>query len=143
MISERTQTKVLRLLAGGLSQRKTAKATGVNRGSVGTINRRGYVRRITRELAEALPRPSGLPRHCPTCGGMVHMPCQECFTPRPRRPYPAHLPGDLALDLRGDCLKRYKKLRAWHLQQIKEHGLDRHVWETYPGLVGGVKSGRN
>jgi hypothetical protein len=73
--------EVRRLLAQpGLSQRKVAQITGVSRASVGAIaagRRPEYPDRCNPDDCEdEIPR--GPAERCPTCGGMVYMPCQLC-----------------------------------------------------------------
>ena len=126
MISAEIQAEVLLLLAvpcieGGLNFREIALAVGISRGSVDNISRCGHVRQKTYQRSEP---PRQLQR-CPTCGGMVYLPCRECSTPHPHRLYPKYQPGDLALNLRSGDLNRYKKIRARKNQQIEEHGPDR------------------
>jgi hypothetical protein len=65
---------------GELSQRKIARRMEVSRGTVLAIacgRRPNYDDRRRRE--NYLPNPSGLPRRCPGCGGMVQMPCLLCY----------------------------------------------------------------
>jgi hypothetical protein len=68
------------LAAGTLSQRKIAQRLGVSRGTVNAIALgRRPVRLITYDRDDDdFPSPAGPPRRCPTCGGMVLMPCLLC-----------------------------------------------------------------
>lgn len=81
MISSHVVAEVRRLLEEGrLSQRKIAQWTGVSRGTVHAIARGRRpdceARRCRR--TDAVTPPSGPPRRCPGCGGMVQMPCLLC-----------------------------------------------------------------
>lgn len=81
MISSHVVAEVRRLLEEGrLSQRKIAQWTGVSRGTVNAIARDQHpdceARRCRR--TDAFIPPSGPPRRCPGCGGMVQMPCLLC-----------------------------------------------------------------
>jgi hypothetical protein len=81
MIPQMLVTEVKRLLAQpGLSQRKVALMTGVSRASVGAIaagRRPDYPERCNPDdCAEEIPQ--GPAERCPTCGGMVYMPCRLC-----------------------------------------------------------------
>jgi transcriptional regulator with XRE-family HTH domain len=72
--------QVKRLLAQGvLSQRKIALTVGVSRGIVSAIatgRRPDYAAGKFERATQALPL--GPVERCPTCGGMVHMPCRLC-----------------------------------------------------------------
>jgi Helix-turn-helix len=81
MISPILVAEVKRLLAQpGLSQRKVALMTGVSRASVSAIaagRRRDYPDRCNpTDDEDEIPR--GPAERCPTCGGLVFMPCQLC-----------------------------------------------------------------
>ncbi len=69
-----------RLLAeGSLSQRKIAATVGISRATVSAIasgKRRDYEARLLARAGEF--EPLGPLGRCPTCGGMVHMPCRSC-----------------------------------------------------------------
>ncbi len=69
------------LRAGELSQRKIARRLGVSRGSVNAIARGKRPDRSARRsaFADGFVVPTGLPRRCPGCGGMVQMPCLLCY----------------------------------------------------------------
>lgn len=63
-----------------LSQRKIARRVGVSRGTVNAIalgKRPDYSVRRVGPSDDFIP-PSGPPRRCPGCGGMVRMPCLGC-----------------------------------------------------------------
>ncbi len=81
MLSVEVVEEIERLLAAGcLSQRGIARRIGVSRGSVNAIAQGKrpdpQTRRPARE--DALVAPGGPPVRCPTCGGMVQMPCLAC-----------------------------------------------------------------
>jgi len=81
MLSVAVVEEIERLLAAGsLSQRGIARRIGVSRGSVNAIAQGKrpdpQTRRPARE--DALVAPSGPPVRCPTCGGLVQMPCLAC-----------------------------------------------------------------
>ena len=121
MIAPSVVHRIEQLLAeGGLSQRKIAGLTGVSRGTVGAIARgkRPDYEAIRKKAAEKKPEePAGPPRRCPTCGGMVILPCRVCrvrklvaqhrVAPRPARP-----DEPLQLELVGEHRTRYERLRA-------------------------------
>jgi transcriptional regulator with XRE-family HTH domain len=73
--------EIERLLdAGGLSQRGIARRMGVSRGSVNAIalGKRPDPQTRRRVQEDALAAPAGPSVRCPTCGGMVQMPCLAC-----------------------------------------------------------------
>ncbi len=66
------------------SQRGIARRLGVSRGTVNAVargRRPAYSRRPAVHYRGFQP-PSGLPRRCPGCGGMVQMPCLVCYLRR-------------------------------------------------------------
>ena len=81
MLSLALVQEVRRLLdEGELSQRKIAKKLGVSRGTVGAIasGRRGLYGREPDEEDDSLCCIEVPPERCPSCGGMVYMPCVLC-----------------------------------------------------------------
>jgi DNA-binding XRE family transcriptional regulator len=81
MIAGHVVAEVRRLLEEGrLSQRKIAQWTGVSRGTVNAIARGQRADPEARRCrgADMVVPPSGPPRRCPGCGGMVQMPCLLC-----------------------------------------------------------------
>lgn len=81
MIAPATEIEIRRLLQQGkLSQRKIALAVGVSRGTVHAIargKRPDHTQRGTG--AEHAPLEPARPmQRCPTCGGLVQMPCLLC-----------------------------------------------------------------
>ena len=85
MLPLATVDEIRRLLdEGELSQRKIAKKLGVSRGTVGAIasGRRGHYGREPEFGEPELYNPDLPPERCPTCGGMVYMPCALCRTRR-------------------------------------------------------------
>ena len=87
MISPEVVREVRSLLSKGrLSQRHIARSMGVSRGTVQAIasgRRPDYSTRRPRDRHDTI-FPSGPPRRCPTCGGMVQMPCLLCHVRRIR-----------------------------------------------------------
>lgn len=81
MITTDIIDEVRRMLREGrLSQRKIAERTGVSRGTVNAVasgKRVDYSNRPTRKSDFTPPR--GLPTRCPSCGGLVRMPCLVCY----------------------------------------------------------------
>lgn len=81
MIAAAVVDQIRGLLAeGGLSQRRIAQRVGVSRGTVNAVARG---RRPDYEIGRRPPGadftpPSGPPKRCPGCGGMVQMPCLLC-----------------------------------------------------------------
>ena len=127
MLAPSMVLEIRRLLAEGIfSQRKIARLTGVSRGSVGAIasgKRPDY--ELRSRVEDKFERPAGPPRRCPTCGGMVYMPCRLCALRRRlaskgknRRPDPRP-EGGLAPELRDEHRRRYEKVRAWRIQAEK------------------------
>ena len=82
MISNVAETEIRRLLAEGqLSQRKIALHVGVSRGTVHAMargKRPEHLREIRHRRRSPLITPTGPPRRCPQCGGLVQMPCLAC-----------------------------------------------------------------
>lgn len=121
MIAPSVVNEIKRLLAERtLSQRKIAARTGVSRGTVGAIargNRPDYEALRNKAKEQEPEEPTGPPQRCPTCGGMVTMPCRVCrvrklvaqrrIAPRPVRP-----DEPLQLELVGAHRARYERLRA-------------------------------
>ena len=137
MIAPKVVMEIRRLLAEGmLSQRKIAGLLGVSRGSVGAIasgRRPDYA--TFRQSQDDEEEPAGPPERCPTCGGMVYMPCRLCrvrqmSVENPRLalgkgtvPFPSDENWDsppvvqhvkpLELNLRPEHRARYEEVRAW------------------------------
>lgn len=127
MIAPSVVNRIKCLLAEGtLSQRKIAGLTGVSRGTVGAIargNRPDYEAIRKKAGEEAPEEPAGPPQRCPTCGGMVTMPCRVCrvrklVAQRRVAPRPARPEEPLRLDLVGDHRTRYQGLRAHRKRTI-------------------------
>jgi len=79
MISFAVEDEIKRLLGEGrLSQRKIARRVGVSRGTVNAIARGKRPDHGPRRPGDDSPFPSGRPARCPTCGGLVQMPCLAC-----------------------------------------------------------------
>jgi len=128
MIAPSVVDEIRRLLAEDKwSYRKIAKMTGVSRGTVGAIanGRRRDYRPATKTDEEETTQPTGPPRRCPTCGGMVYMPCRLCRVRRhveklsrsgnARRP--VRHDGPLRLELRGEHQVRYEEIRARRIRK--------------------------
>jgi hypothetical protein len=78
MLSPSLVAEVRRLLADGHTRRQIARILGVHRNTVNAI---ATGARHDRAFAEgtglsSLPRTTA--RRCPTCGGMVFLPCKLC-----------------------------------------------------------------
>ncbi|MBN1395699.1 MAG: helix-turn-helix domain-containing protein [Pirellulales bacterium] len=124
MLSPEIVDEVRRLLAEGVhSQRKIARLTGVSRGSVCAIanGRRTERRRCSDEDQE---RPSGPPRRCPGCGGMVYMPCLLCRAREKsnvarRAFFLRRVSAPAGLELRPEHHARYLQVRDW---RRRNHG---------------------
>lgn len=81
MIAPELSEEVQRLLAEGrLSQREIAGRLGVSRGTVNAIALGKRPARLPRQSRppEVFFPPEGPVGRCPTCGGLVHMPCLAC-----------------------------------------------------------------
>lgn len=84
MIATTVVDEVRRMLREGqLSQRKIAQTVGVSRGTVNAIasgrRRLSSERRPRHDVNEGFAPPRGRYRRCPSCGGLVQMPCLRCF----------------------------------------------------------------
>jgi len=123
MIAPALVMEVRRLLGERkLSQRAIAKATGVSRGTVSAIasGKRPDYRPAIRDNELHFDDPIGPPEKCPTCGGMVYMPCRLCQIrhhiakmPRPTITHNMESSRDgIGLALRDAELIRYAKIRA-------------------------------
>jgi len=119
MLAPEIVQEIRRLLSEGvLSQRRIARLMKVSRGTVGAIasgKRPDYTKRRSDDEDR---QPTGPPRRCPECGGMVLMPCQACETrrmmvrqPSPLRRWNPLLDKPLGLDLRGKHQTRYEEVR--------------------------------
>jgi hypothetical protein len=81
MIAPEVVDRIERLLGeGDLSQRRIARQVGVSRGTVHAIARgkRADPRARKGRPEDDFPLPRGPWGRCPTCGGMVQMPCWAC-----------------------------------------------------------------
>ena len=81
MIAPEVVDQIKRLLnEGSLSQRSIARQLGVSRGTVHAIGRgkRPDYNTRRREKEDEIAAPRGPWGRCPTCGGMVQMPCLAC-----------------------------------------------------------------
>jgi len=125
MIAPRIVKEIRRLLnERRLSQRKIAELIGVSRGTVGAVASGKRPDRLQPRRAadydESL-KPSGPPRRCPSCGGMVYMPCRVCQTraaiaeKRPPQWQFSPLEEPLGLELKDNYLRRYEQLRTARL----------------------------
>ena len=121
MIAPQIVAEVRRLLAERKhSHRKIARLTGICRGSVGAI---ASGRRPDYEPSEEdeEEEPTGPPRRCPNCGGLVYVPCRLCRIRKAlaekRRPAPRRATVEsgepLELDLRPEHRTRFEDVRTW------------------------------
>lgn len=81
MISLLKVQEIERLLAaGGLSQRKIAKRTGVSRATISGIasGARPDYEALRRARVQTQEEPEGPLVRCPGCGGRVYAPCRLC-----------------------------------------------------------------
>ena len=127
MIAPKIVTEIRRLLAEeSLSQRRIAQLVGVSRGTVGAIasGRRPDYEALHEPWEDELDEPAGPPERCPSCGGMVYMPCRLCRTQKMSVKKPRLISQHGAVSLgepRGLCLRpehqaRYEEVRAWRRQ---------------------------
>ena len=85
MLPPTTVMEVRRLLNDGcLSQRSIALSLGISRGTVHAIAAGKRPERRTGQGSAGFFSPAGIPKRCPTCGGMVQMPCLLCHVRRLR-----------------------------------------------------------
>jgi len=119
MIDPALEGEIRRLLATGHTQRAVSRMTSVCRQTVGAIAK-GRLDRNARQAQRDAEQVTGLPgppRRCPTCGGIVKMPCRLCQTRELKAG--GRLPrvssgadgGSLDLDLRDDHRARYQQVR--------------------------------
>ena len=82
MLDRETVETIRQMLESGeFSQREIADKIGVSRGTVSAISRGSRTERFAGESDETdSPFEAGPPRRCPTCGGLVQMPCLACRT---------------------------------------------------------------
>ena len=121
MISPQIVAEVRRLLAEGKrSHREIARLTGISRGTVGAIasGRRPEYEPLEEDEGEG---PTGPPRRCPNCGGLVFVPCRLCRVRKalagkrrlvPRRTM-AEVGQPLELALRPEHRARFEEVRTW------------------------------
>lgn len=87
MLTQDVLEEVRGLLAEGLlSQRDIALRVGISRTTVSAIAQGKRPGRQSPFETYDLPEPLGPPRRCPTCGGMVFMPCLLCHIRAMKRP---------------------------------------------------------
>ncbi len=127
MIAVEIVAEVRRLLEETpLSHRKIARLAGVSRGLVDAV---ASGKRPDYEIAppsdeDMEEEPSGPPSRCPSCGGMVYLPCRLCRTrsrhfgePSLRSTRPTFVKptsfGPIGLDLRPEHQARYEQIRRW------------------------------
>lgn len=85
MLPPMTVMEVRRLLdEGALSQRNIARNLGISRGTVHAIAAGKRPERGPERGPAAFFSPAAIPRRCPTCGGLVQMPCLLCHVRRLR-----------------------------------------------------------
>ena len=154
MIAEEKIREAETLLATGkLSQRKIAQRTGLSRGTISLIangKRKIYVKTIDPDIPGE-PEKSP-PVRCPSCGGMVRMPCLLCGlkslaeknSPLMQNDFPTtettpamtnehHTSKSairLGVNLTGDELNRYKEVRAWRESHSNPYFTD--IPESWP-----------
>ena len=121
MIAQNLVDEVRRLLTTGkYSQRQIARQTGVGRGTVNAIACGKRKDKTPEKETEAWGPFDGPIQRCPTCGGLVHMPCRLCETRQlmttKRRLLP-ELPQKiiLGMQLKEEHLQRYE---AIHRQRL-------------------------
>ena len=124
MIDPALEGQIRRLLAAGRTQRAVSRMTGVCRETVGAIAR-GRLDRNARQAqrdAEQVTSLPGPPRRCPTCGGIVKMPCRLCHTRelkaggRLPRVFSGADDDALQLDLADGHRARYERVRQKHVR---------------------------
>jgi hypothetical protein len=135
--------EVRRLVAADkLSYRKIGRLVGVSRNTVGAIasgRRPDYEAAAARRDGEHPEESEPLSR-CPSCGGMVHLPCRLCgmrelmASSRLRPPRKILAEEPLRLQLKEEHQRRYEEVRARRqgedllhptspLQRLSAHGI--------------------
>ncbi|MGA2031687.1 MAG: hypothetical protein ABSG68_05485 [Thermoguttaceae bacterium] len=110
--------EVRRLLALKFSQREIVRLVGVSRGTIAGIASGTRPDYSLRQAGEPDPlQPTAPPERCPTCGGMVYMPCRLCQVrslPPPKATLAERIFADLELDfqLKDEHRARYEQVRA-------------------------------
>ncbi|HLA85987.1 MAG TPA: hypothetical protein VJL29_14440 [Thermoguttaceae bacterium] len=117
------------LAEGRMSRRRIARTLGVSRGVVAGVaegRRPDYDAMRRRREENTQPLALGPLRRCPTCGGMVHVPCRLCAlreqlleTARntARRMPDLRLTEPLGLELHGEARSRYEAIHSRRMQQ--------------------------
>ena len=118
MIAPEVVDQIKRLLdEGSLSQRSIARQVGVSRGTVHSIARgkRPDYNARRREKEDEIAAPSGPWGRCPTCGGMVQMPCLACRVRALREEHRRSVGGTGRLSARESAGNRHGRTsRPWH-----------------------------
>lgn len=127
MIAAEIVAEVRRLLEETpLSHRKIARLTGVSRGLVDAVasGKRPDYETAPPSDEDMEEEPAGPPSRCPSCGGMVYLPCRLCRTrssniggPSLRSTCPTFF-EPLGLDLRPEHQARYEQVRRWRQDGI-------------------------
>jgi hypothetical protein len=128
MIAPAVIAEVRRLLVETrLSRRKIAGQLGLSRGTVNAIAS-GRRADHAKEACEEEEEPLGPPSRCPTCGGMVYMPCRLCRVRRIASSRPKSKPARLASEktasdadllrpsLRPEHQRRFEEVQTWRRQ---------------------------
>ena len=122
MISEEMQQVVLDMLVEWredgtrrkYSQRGIAKLTGISRGSVGAIKKRGRIKAVIRRRPTSQPPET---EYCDRCGTMAltDEPCGECKLRRLHKQIKpvGHPASNIVLELRTAEQQRYKEVLDW------------------------------
>ncbi len=118
MITPAAIHEIERLLKEGQhSRRQIAELAGVARGSVTAVV--SGERRVDDFLDQTpIYKPLSKPRRCPSCGGMVRMPCKLCQTRELMRSksLTEHRPildTPIGLNLKPEEQARYAEVRRW------------------------------
>jgi hypothetical protein len=122
MISPLVVAEIQRLLVGKKhSHRVIGEMLGVSRNTVGAVALGRHRNIGVDPNGDAEGEPIGPPKRCPTCGGMVYMPCRLCRLrneneANPRPPQREHDERNAAasaeLNLRPEHQVRYQKVRV-------------------------------
>ena len=128
MISPLLVAEIQRLLLEKKhSHRAIGEILGISRNTVGAVALGRHRNIDVQPNNDPENEPLGPPKRCPTCGGMVYMPCRLCRlrneSGENRRPSRRKIDDRNAavstdLELRPEHQVRYEKVRVWRQQML-------------------------
>lgn len=101
MVSHEKEDLVLRLAAGGLTERQIEQKSGVSRNTIRKIIKKGKAARdFQRELGPHNKSHEPTPIRCPNCRYVVVLPCVVCGYRKKRKPKPNPYRDNLFLHIK-------------------------------------------